>query len=517
MLKDPPAVTHSESVYQVLLVIYPGVFRREYGPAMAQLFRDQCREAYGRERVWGLCKTWLGTLRDLRKSAATEHISTIKRKFNMSQTQTPFLTPSRRRWMAAAFILVFASIVLFTSWLPSYYAGTARIAVHKDVRPDARATPAGGAAFDPYFIQTEFERLQSKEVLYRVIDELRLKAIWAKKYGLPGELQPLEAYFILRKRLDIRSYHNTSLLEIRVLDEDRNEAATIANKIAEVYREMRVEHLRIAAMQGIDTLQTELLNSEKKVAAAQEKVLRMREQENISDALADEFPAHPGGSEQLRQLESQVREAERAQKELQSQYARLSHLPSGQLMAMLPTACPDTLLTELLVRRAAAEQDLAGLQKELGQGNPTLARTQAILDKVNQQVEARIQGILAGLKFKVDSLASDHATRLEAWQTALKLEAEQARKYSAYTAAKRELEFEKQMGQTLSMKVAQEQLDAKLSTASPIEIVDPAEPGLRPVRPNWPVNILMGMLLGVCASLVTALIFLVKNRLHNGV
>jgi len=38
------------------------------------------------------------------------------------------------------------------------------------------------AVYDPYFIQTEFEIIQSQLVLNSVIDKLKLNVAWGKKY-----------------------------------------------------------------------------------------------------------------------------------------------------------------------------------------------------------------------------------------------------------------------------------------------------------------------------------------------
>jgi uncharacterized protein involved in exopolysaccharide biosynthesis len=46
-----------------------------------------------------------------------------------------------------------------------------------------------------------------------------------------------------------------------------------------------------------------------------------------------------------------------------------------------------------------------------------------------------------------------------------------------------------------------------------VELVDRAEPGLRPVRPNVPVNLAIGILLGGLASLLMALAWFVKGLL----
>lgn len=62
----------SERVYAVLLVAYPKGFRREYGPSMAQVFGDMCREARGRGGAPGLVRLWSRTLPDLVVSMASE-------------------------------------------------------------------------------------------------------------------------------------------------------------------------------------------------------------------------------------------------------------------------------------------------------------------------------------------------------------------------------------------------------------------------------------------------------------
>ena len=53
------ALAVSQETYKWLLLAYPKVHRAEYGPAMAQLFRDQCRGAWSESRGWGMTKLWL--------------------------------------------------------------------------------------------------------------------------------------------------------------------------------------------------------------------------------------------------------------------------------------------------------------------------------------------------------------------------------------------------------------------------------------------------------------------------
>jgi F0F1-type ATP synthase membrane subunit c/vacuolar-type H+-ATPase subunit K len=79
------ALTWHQRVYQSLLVLYPPSFRREWGPAMVQLFCDQLRHPRRPGRAVGL-RVWLRTLDDLLSSvprqqweAFMEQTSTITR------------------------------------------------------------------------------------------------------------------------------------------------------------------------------------------------------------------------------------------------------------------------------------------------------------------------------------------------------------------------------------------------------------------------------------------------------
>jgi hypothetical protein len=69
----------SERLYRKMLRLYPKSHRREYGEPMAQLFRDQCRDAWASGRYAGLTRLWMRTLPDLGKTCITEQISKIER------------------------------------------------------------------------------------------------------------------------------------------------------------------------------------------------------------------------------------------------------------------------------------------------------------------------------------------------------------------------------------------------------------------------------------------------------
>lgn len=67
----------SERVYKTLLVAYPKGFREEYGPHMAQAFRDLLRDEVARRGAIGLVALWGRTILDLFVSAFAERGRTV--------------------------------------------------------------------------------------------------------------------------------------------------------------------------------------------------------------------------------------------------------------------------------------------------------------------------------------------------------------------------------------------------------------------------------------------------------
>jgi len=122
------------------------------------------------------------------------------------------------------------------------------------------------SSFDPYWVQTEFEAIQSKAVLSQVVDKLDLGKAWAEQKGDQKPLTSEEAYQQLKKNVTVKQDPKTSLLDIRVKSEKPEEAARIANTIAETYKQVREQQRLQLAQKGIKSLQEALRDQEETVA-----------------------------------------------------------------------------------------------------------------------------------------------------------------------------------------------------------------------------------------------------------
>jgi hypothetical protein len=70
----------SQRFYALMLKAYPAEFRREYGPHMAQVFRDCGRAAESRKKLFVSMHFWLIILLDLVKTAPKEHVDNLRKE-----------------------------------------------------------------------------------------------------------------------------------------------------------------------------------------------------------------------------------------------------------------------------------------------------------------------------------------------------------------------------------------------------------------------------------------------------
>jgi capsular polysaccharide biosynthesis protein len=256
-MPDSKAVALSGTLYQRLVAAYPKAHRREYGQPMVQLFRDQCRDAWRGGRTWGLIWLWLRVLPDLVNTSVLEHLSALKeRKTMLERINSLFAPRSAPRLVfisvfAGVFLLVVTASTLITFILPESYASTARVLVRQAAgEASQKATsPDSLGPYDPYFLQTQMELIQSQLVLGRVINDLDLNEAWGKKTANGAPLEPSLTLTLLRSRLEIRTVRNTSLIEIRAFSDQPAEAARLANAIAQSYQAYRSH---IASTETVD-------------------------------------------------------------------------------------------------------------------------------------------------------------------------------------------------------------------------------------------------------------------------
>jgi len=406
----------------------------------------------------------------------------------------------RKTVILAVFLLVVLTTTAVTFILDPTYRSTVRMEVQKDMTDIAPLLMGVQAqsTFDPYFIQTEFEKIKSKNVLYEVIEELRLQDVWKERFGMDEPMMKTDAYEYLKKQIEVRQFRNTSLIEVQVYSRDYREAADIANMIAQVYQRSRLERSKTASQEAVRILGEKLEESKKELLLAQRAMDDLRSELGVADI-------ELGSVVSLVEPEI-VRDFERrralVQMELthyESILSELKNIPKKDLPSAIPTTTvkPDSRLPELLARLDLARTEQVQLAEELGPDHPRSLSLNKLVIELEEQIEASVKGILDSLEYEVNRRQQQLIALEQKVKEARDKDAERLAAYRPYLDAKRGVETQTRILEAMKLRVLQETVDAELPKSSIVEITDPAEADPKPVRPNVPLNIALGVMVGL--------------------
>lgn len=403
---------------------------------------------------------------------------------------------TRKVFVLAIFLFVLLVTTVVTFLQPKIYTAVARIKVEQE-RPSVQVFEQQGIPnYDPYFLQTQYEILQSQKILHPVIQRLDLMKIWTdRRQPLPVATTDM-AFLRLKQQLAVRRFRDTSLIEIAVLDADPQLAALIANTIADVFELERLDVKRQQVLKGILKLRDQLDQQHERLATAQAKVEKLRRELNV--------PIFGTGAnnikltdQTLQQLESQLTLARVEAVGKETRVSELKKLSPIQLRNAIATIISDPNVQQLLQNLTDAETKIEGLKEDFGPEHPLVRSSISMRDKLREQLDARLEGIMRGFEVEYQ-MAQARVTELqrqldEAKNASLALEGD---KYLPFRNAQREEEDEIHTYQSLKSRIEQVSIETEVPR-SPVEVIDRAEPPRVASKPKPVLNIALGVILGL--------------------
>jgi len=409
----------------------------------------------------------------------------------------------RKTIILAVFFLVVITATLVTFILPESFSSTARIRVERDT---ADIPGLGQSAeflrsgYDPYFVQTEFEVIQSEVILGKVIADLNLNQEWAAKYGGGERLKTSESMEILKRNMELRPVRNTSIIEIRVFNEKPEEAAKIANAIADSYRAHRLSQVGDQTKNGIKALKDQWKDQLQEADEAQTNVDRLRSELKVSDPdPMSTMPTPTLSVEAIRQITTQLIALEAEQVRQETQLTDLLALPPNDQRQAIQTTLgiPDGQLSLLLNEFDMAQQRVLALERDYQPDHPMLTNAVVMADDLDKKIKDRVNGILLGLQNHVDSGRKAIEKLRANLDQAKAMDLKTAEEDRPYWTAKQRLSELIQFRMILALKISQEQTELTLPRNSMVEILDRAVKGDHPEKPKKALNIALGVIIGL--------------------
>ena len=196
---------------------------------------------------------------------------------------------SRKEIVIAVSLLVVVAGVVATYALPKVYMASAVIKVQEESN-DVDVFSQQMMRYDPLFLRTQFEIIQSRPILEGVIKRTGLDREVAEARGTThrSAAQQLEdAYELLSQSMKVQQYRDTNLIEIQIYFAEPKErarvlAAEVANRIEEVFRLERSSRSRRTRDGAMKVLQASWQEQEERVIEAEAEVVRIRRESKIN-------------------------------------------------------------------------------------------------------------------------------------------------------------------------------------------------------------------------------------------
>ncbi len=416
----------------------------------------------------------------------------------------------RKAIILSVFLITTIIAILVTILMRPAYSSTATIQIQPDMVSDAPGFNELGtsAPYDAYFMETELKTIQGQAVLSDVVKTLHLDEDWGKKMSPDGRpLKMNDAVEILRRYLSLDVERNTKLIDINVMNEDKDLAAHIANAVADSYKQYRFEQYQQRMLTGIQKLDEDYQAEETNIMMMQSNVDNLRDTLAIHDTGIDTSPSTTINKEQMQHYSELLIEGQATYMKLESQITELQNIQATNPMMLrdvLPTIQTDSELSDLLSKLHDAEQRFVAEKNFAGQGNPDFVNLQATIVELNREIDARVQGIMVGFASNIKSQKAALDALNQQVQNAEDKDTQEAVRGQPYWQAKRTLQERLNLHQMLAAKVESDKADSLIPKTALVTVINSATPGDVPVRPQKTLQICMGAFFGLLVGIALA-------------
>lgn len=424
----------------------------------------------------------------------------------MSLAQCLAILRARWKGVLAAFLLIVGSVIAVSLMLPKQYTATAQVVVN--FKPDPVSAMMAGGMASPGFMATQIDVLQSDRVLRQVVRSLKLadnpdiRHQWLEETEGQGSI---ETWLMepIRKQMDVRPSRESGVISVSYQAPDPGFAAVVANAIVGAYLDTSV-----ALNVGPARLSSAFFDSRAKEARvalekAQASLSTFQRQRGIiaTDERLDVENAR------LNDLSSQAVTLQALASESASRRTQSLGTSGDKLQEVLSSPVVGALRAEL----SRSEVRLQEYRARLGDNHPQVLETQANIRAMQARIDTETQRVTAGVGVS-DTIArrrdADVRTALEAQRNKV-LGMKAVRDEGAVLL--RDVESAQRALELLTGRLNQTTLESQ-STQTSINLLNEAEPPIKPSSPKVLLNAAVAVLLGAALALSGALLLELMNR-----
>lgn len=417
---------------------------------------------------------------------------------------------SRKEIVIAVFLLIVATGIVLTYTMPKVYIASAIIAV-KQERPDLPIFTPDLMRYDPYFLRTQFEIIQSRPVIEEVVRKLDLNTKLGKAYGylaVLGDKSFDQTATIVGDCMNVQQYRDTNLIEIQIeLAEPKASApqlaADVANMIVAVYRELSTRRSREEIERALESLRESLEQQKKTVEKLEKNVNEIRHRVGITTMFSGRVDMGRLDDLRLREIEALKVRLRLELEDKKATHEKVASLADKELLYSQQPLVGDKVLEALVHEKRQADIRLRDIQDSLGAKHPDVTRLVAAIDEIQTKVIEQLKGLRTGVLHNYET-AQAKFTAVEVMLEEFKATRrhDQSTGYLEFDKARADLEQARKIRDMLDIRVVEEIIKLRMPKTI-VALIEPAKPSSfdDPAKPNTILYIMLSVLVGITSGI----------------
>lgn len=439
---------------------------------------------------------------------------------------------NKRRYAIIVFAVILFLLATAVTFImtPQYEASTQLLI--EDLKPDSLSRDSQDNRRDPEFLATQYEVIKSKSVAYKVVDQLSLDTKYAsyftdiskdssqKKSRIKTFITALKRLFglgasetantdhsddiralkdliadVISENIEVIPVRLSRVVEVSFSTPDPILSSMIVNAIAKAYMD---ELLEIKL--NIDSYKLKWMNEkadgERQKLERSEKALQQYMESNNIITIEGRIAETP---ERLSELSTQLVSAETKRKELESLYNQVKKVDIESAV-VIPTIASNPSFASLRESILKAEQNIIELSKKYGKNHPAMIAATENLNGLKKLQQNEVKNIVETIK-KDYELAKTNEENIKKSLEQTKTDATQLNEKSIqYNILKRDAETNRGLYDALTTKLKEQNITGEVQTVN-VWVLEEAQPPKFPSKPNKKLNVLLGLIFGICGGI----------------
>jgi exopolysaccharide transport family protein len=398
---------------------------------------------------------------------------------------------------------------------PKYTAKvTVELAPRKEVIPQDNAGNNNDATPKDTAVDTQVEALKSPDLVEVVAANLNLandpEFVKPDTSGrvIDAATKRQRLVETIEKKLKVRRVGQTLITEVSFTSTDPKKAAVIANAIVDAFVKKQIAQKFTDAQTSSQLINNQIDELRKKVETAQAAVQAYRASHNLLTAAGT-----PLTEQELSTLSQELAgvKADEAEATARLNAAR-QQLQRGSNGEDVGAALGSLVVADLRRQRAEVSRHVAEMQAKYGPLHPDLLSAKQQLADTDKQIKAEISRIMSNLESQVTA-AHERTASIEASIAAARSDLVGS---NAASVTLNQLQTNADASNALYQAVLARAKEASAQQSfeqSDVRVDAPATTPFKPSSPIWPLNLALGLVLGLAAGVGMAV---VRERLEAG-